>query len=460
MTRIHPFRGWRYDVATAGARSLDDLVAPPYDVIDSSQQAALHQRHPDNIVRAILGQDRPGDDDRENRYVRAARFMAQRRASGVLRQEAAPAIYYLREDFTLPGGQGAVRNGMIFRLRLASWGDGILPHERTFPAAKADRLALTIATGCQFSPIFLLYSDPAGEVLTALQAAVRREPDAAARDEDGSDHALWAITDPASWQAAAAQLESRTFYVADGHHRYETALNYQRFRRGVLPKAAPPAPLTTWESLPNFAQHPEPGPDQMQAFDTTWAYAARLEDPGVTILPTHRCVHGLEDFDAHGLLAGLGGHFDVVQVAGDDELLAALQATPPGVTAFGLVLAGRQPGCLLRLRLGPAVTELLQRADHPTVAGVDAAILQTLVLGPLLGIERDAVVQKHFLAYTPDARQAMAATRSGHYQAAFLMKPTSLEQLTSVSHAGQVMPPKATYFYPKLPSGLVINAVD
>lgn len=461
MSRIQPLRGWRYDLAAAGASDLNELLAPPYDVIDPAQQAAFYQRHPHNIIRLILGQDEAGDDDQSNRYRRAAATLAQWQAGGVLRREAAPALYLLREHFDPePGrflyGGAATRSGILARLRLAPWGQGILPHERTFPTAKADRLALTIAAQAHFSPIFALYSDPAGQALAPLLEQAQRPADAEYADDQGVRRQLWAIADPQAIRAATARLENRTFYIADGHHRYETGLNYQRWRRGgPLPDAPPPAPLSAWSALPGLQPHPAPGPQAPQPYDHVWAYLAAMEDPGVEILPTHRCLHDVAGFDAETLLAGLARHFDLTPFADDEALLAALGQARSGDHSYALILPGPSPAYLLSLR-SPASAS----TDHPAVAAIDVATLQTLILEPLLGIGREAAAQKRHLTTMPGARTALARTRAGDFQAAFLVKPTTLSQLRAVADAGQVTPPKATYFYPKLPSGLAINGLD
>jgi uncharacterized protein (DUF1015 family) len=463
MSRIQPFRGWRYDLATAGSASLDELLTPPYDVISPAQQAAYYARHPHNVVRLELTADQPGDDDHANRYTRAAATLAGWRTGGVLRQESAPAIYLLRQRYTLPGGQAATRSGLIFRLRLAPRGRGILPHERTFPAAKADRLALTIATGAQCSPIFLLYSDPEGQAQTPVAAAAeRRAPDAVYRDEDGVEHTLWAVTDPAALAAATAALEPKTFYIADGHHRYETALNYQRWRRGGgLPAAPAPAPLSSWQGVPSYAPIPPAPPEIPLPLDTAWVYAACIEDPGLAILATHRCIHDLPGFDAERLLAGLAEHFVVTPVedAAALEKLDFFGRSPTSRSAFALLLPGQPGGYLLEMRDDPATTARLYADYPPVAAAVDVAALQSLVLGPLLGIDADPAGLKRFVAFTPNAAEAVEGVRAGRYQAAFLVDPTPLAQLQAVSDAGEVMPPKATYFYPKLPAGLVINCL-
>ena len=471
MTRIQSFRGWRYNVPAAGADSLNELLTPPYDVISPAQQAGYYKRHPDNVVRIELARDEAGDNDLHNRFTRAAATLAGWQHTGILRQEVAPAIYLLRESYTLPDGRSATRSGMIFRLRLAPWGEGILPHEHTFPAAKADRLALTIATGTQCSPIFVLYSDPQGVAQAPLHADAERPPDAFYTDEDNVTHMLWAVTDPQALAAVTAALEPKTFYIADGHHRYETALAYQRWRRGGgLPGVAAPPPLASWDGVPNYAPVPPAPPEAPLPFDTAWVYAACMDDPGVAILAAHRCIHDLPDFDAALLLAGLDEHFEVTAVADDAALLAGLadavrekpgffRRNPVSGSVFALVLPGDGGSFLLRQRDDDATTARLLADHHPAVAAVDVAALQSLILGPLLGIPADPTELKRFVAFTPNAGEAIRETRAGRYQAAFLVNPTPLAQLKEVSDAGQIMPPKATYFYPKLPAGLVINTV-
>ena len=456
-TRIHPFRGWRYDLAAAGAADWAELLTPPYDVISPAQQAAFYARHPHNVIRLELAQDEAGDGDAANRYARAATTLHGWQRRGVLRQEPTPAIYLLQQVATLPDGRTATRRGLIFRLRLAPWGEGILPHERTFPAAKADRLALTIATAAQCSPIFLLYSDPQAAVQAGLAGTLASPPAARYVDDDGVEQTLWVIDDPARLAQIAAALEPKTFYLADGHHRYETALAYQHWRRsGDDPDAAVPAPLSSWQALPGYAAQRAVHSDALEPFDLAWVYAACMEDPGVVILPTHRCVHDVPDFDAGRLLAGLQAHFEVMRLAQDGAEAATFVLVLPAAEGSG---TGEVERWALRPR-AEAATQQQVLAHYPAaVAEVDVAVLQSLVLGPLLGIAADPTELKRFVAFTPRADEAEVGVAAGRFQAAFLVHPTPLAQLRAVSDAGEVMPPKATYFYPKLPAGLVINVV-
>lgn len=428
-SRIRPFAGWRY----APGIDLDQVAAPPYDVIDTAARATLANRHEHNVVHFTLPQGEPPSD--RTGYESAAHIAASWQRQGILRPDPSPALYLLRQSFRLANGQIAERRGLIAHLRLAPWGDGIFPHERTFPQAKADRLALLKAAGLHDSPIFTLFRDEDGEVGRALIAAQTRPPEAGYRDDNGDRHELWRADDPDLVAYLVGHLQDRTLYVADGHHRYETALAYQFWRRQQVGDAG-----------------------DGQAYDYCLAYFAAMEDPGMVILPTHRLVMQGRRMDLGQLLDLLAADFDLLPFASDMELIASLEAHPVGAAVFGLVLDGLPP-YLLRLRPHPAQRRLLL-AEHPApVADLPVAILQTLVLGPCFGISSDPQMQKSQLQFEPNAAAAAGSVRNGRARAALLTRPTSMAQLRDLADAGCVAPPKATYFYPKLPSGLVFSRV-
>ena len=327
------------------------------------------------------------------------------------------------------------RLGFIALLRLAPWGQGILPHERTFPQAKADRLALLKATGMQDNPIFALFPDAQGEARRLITAWLAREPDAVYRDDDGVLHELWATSDPDQHTALAALLSARNLYIADGHHRYETALAYQAWRR-------------------EQAGHPR----EAQPYDDTLVYLTPMDDPGAVILPAHRLVT-FGRFSHPDLLTALAADFEMMPLADDNALIETLQTLPAGTPSFGLVL-DQAPPVLLRLRPHADQQARLLAAHPASVAALPAAILQTLVLGPCFGISPDPQTQKAQLQFEPRASVAVEHVRAGRVQAALLTTATSMAQLRAIADAGQAAPPKATYFYPKLPSGLVLNQIE
>ncbi len=430
MATIRPFQGWRY----APHHDLTALLAPPYDVISPGERQSFAARHPQNVVHLILPQaDVAADLDP---YQHAARIFQSWSKQGVLLQDPSPACYLLRQTFRLPGGVTAVRRGFAAQLLLAPWGQGILPHERTFPQAKADRLALLRATGLQDSPIFTLFRDPKAEVTARIASVQESAPDATFRDDQGDLHELWSVVEPDLIADLAEAMTTHVLYVADGHHRYETSLAYQSWRR-----------------------HQEDNPAVGRPYDYCLAYFASMDDPGTVILPAHRLVtHGRRSDSGH-LVASLGADFDVLPFADDEALITTLASRPAGEATFGLIVENGAP-YLLCLRSSDHQRALLQAEYGAVVAGLPVAVLQAMVLGPCFGISSDPQTQKAQLQFEPDAGVAAAHVRAGRAQAALLTTPISMAQLAAVADSGAVAPPKATYFYPKLPAGLVFNQVE
>ncbi|MCO6451563.1 MAG: DUF1015 domain-containing protein [Caldilineales bacterium] len=430
MAEVLPFRGWRY----APDMPLDEVLAPPYDVIGADQRREFSKRHANNVVRLTL----PQLDETaafESVYEQAASLYREWQGEGILRQDESPALYLLRQHFRMPHGEPATRLGFIGRLRLRPWGDGILPHEQTFPQAKADRLALLEATGFEDNPIFTLYRDPQGEVQSLLDQVVGQSPTAAYRDGHGVVHEMWMVQEPMILQTLTTFMAQRILYVADGHHRYETALNYQARSRQRQGDGASPAP-----------------------YDYVLAYFAAMEDPGTVILPAHRLVvrGRLPDFDT--LVRNLGDDFDMTSLGDDAALISAIQSAEAGQPLFGLITAGHAPQ-LLELKGTPDQQARLLAENPAPVADLPAAILQTLILGPYFNVPSEPQAQKAQLQFEPDIELAAAHVRAYRAKAALLTTATSMEQLRRIADAGEVAPPKATYFYPKLPSGMVFYSV-
>ena len=441
MADVRPLPGIRY----AAADQLAALATPPYDVIAPEAQARYYARHPDNIIRLELGRDEPGDDALNNRYTRAAATFAAWRLRGVLRQDT-PALYLYEQRFTWDG-RAYRRLSLLARVRLEPWEAGvILPHERTLAKPKDDRLKLLRACAANLSPLMALYDDPEQELAPLLQPSLSQPPDADFTDEAGERHRLWALRDEALAPSVAAFFAPRPLYMADGHHRYETALAYRdeqaALRKGDLPT------------------------DDAARF-TLMALAA-VEDPGLLVLPTHRILRDLDPAAVAALPSLLDHHFTVEPLAAPADAPAALarlaEAQHAGATAF--IAAGPRETLLLRLR--PAGRTAMDHAngedgDDGDAADawrrLDLAVLHELVLRQALGITGAMVRAGQHINYTRDAAAALTAARADATGGtlALLVNATPPSAIRDVARAGGRMPQKSTYFYPKLITGLVIN---
>ena len=392
MAVVRAVRALRYDTARVG--DLSRVIAPPYDVITPEEQEALYARSPWNVIRLIL----PREEDRGASASRTLRAWVDER---VLVRDPEPALYLYAQEYTLPDGSRRRRDGVLCRLRLEAFARAVVrPHERTLPGPKADRLRILRATGANLSAIFGLYARPGEAVRDLLD--VREQP---LLDLRGG-HRLWRITDPARVERFVGALANETIVIADGHHRYETALAYRDEQRGN------------------------------EAAEWVLAYLVNMEEEGVVILPTHRLVRGPIP-PAAEVLAGVAPWFDVVAAEG---------ARRAG--EIDLVV----PGHRHRLRVRPGAPDALPGVPA-AVRKLDIAVLHELVLSRALGLGVDR------LDYTHDDRDAVARVERGEFSAAFLLNAPTIGQVRDVCFAGDLMPEKSTYFYPKLASGLVFSPV-
>src|SRR5205823_3006371 len=388
-------QGLRYDPARAGDLGL--VLAPPYDVITPREQAELHARSPYNVIRLILPEE-------ADRGAAAARTLREWVARGLLVRDPTPAVYLYSQRFSLPDGTSRRRDGLLCRLRLEKFGAGIVrPHERTLPGPKADRLAILRATGANLSPIFGLYARP-GEPVRALVGALG-EP---VVDVNGW-HQLWRLTDPAVIARIEAALAPETIIIADGHHRYETALQYRDEQRGN------------------------------EAARYVLTYLANMEEEGVVILPTHRLVRGAFQPAPADFEKAVSEWFEVMPLLGGTRRAAG---------EIDCVVGGHR----YRLRVGAGAAGAL-RHFPPVVRTLDVAILHELILERVLGLHAED------LAFTHDDDEAVAEVELGRASAAFLLNPPTMAQVREVCLAGELMPEKSTYFYPKLATGLVFSLV-
>ncbi len=437
MADIAPFRALRFDLGRVG--DVARVLAPPYDVISDRERADLEARHDRNVVRLILPR---GDGD--DRYARARDLLAAWTADGTLRRDERPALYRYEQTFVWPpapaGGQGAapggrtwVRRGFITLLRLSPFSERVvLPHEHTLSGPKADRLKLMRAARAHFSQIFGLYRDAQGVVEEALSAVEGETPTLDATTADGCRHRMWPITDARVIAQVAAAMRGRQVMIADGHHRYETMI---ALRDELRPTDMPPG---------------------ASAADWGHFFLARAEDPGLLVLPTHRLVKGLPRFDADAFRRQAAGKFRVWQ--GREADPAAIEAGLRREGASGPVFALRTRGetTWLALRADADTSELGPRE----LQRLDVTVLHGLVLGPLLGIDKEAVVKQSHLVYTHDAIEALERVETGAVQAAFLMNATRVDQVIDACEAGFVLPQKSTYFQPKLATGITLYEID
>jgi uncharacterized protein (DUF1015 family) len=415
MAEIQPFRALRYDPDRTGG--LQDVVAPPYDVIDEEQRAALEARSPFNVVRIDL--PRGGDE----RYDRAAALLGDWRAQGVVVLDERPALWTIAQDYTGPDGERRTRAGAFARVRVEEYGAGrIRPHERTHPGPREDRLRLTRATKANLSPIFSLYSDPAGASGQALAHAGGDEPWAQTTDDDGTVTRLGRVQDPAAITVVERVLADTELLIADGHHRYETARVYAEEVGGE-------------------------GPHRYVLM-----CLVALQDPGLTVFPTHRLVRGLRP-DQHEVLAtALRRDFEIQALSETSELAPASGDT----VRIGYIDAHFRKPWMLTLR-DPAIADnaLPDRAEP--YRRLDTAVLEALILKGALGMTDEDIDHLEGLGYARDFDQALDLVQRGEYDAAFFMAPTPVERVQAVAGAGESMPPKSTYFFPKVPTGLLFN---
>jgi uncharacterized protein (DUF1015 family) len=435
MADARPFRALRYD-----SKRIDPAttIAPPYDVISPEQQAALYDRSPHNIVRIEYGEQHAGDTETDNRYTRAARDLRDWRDAGVLTRDIDPAIYLYHQEFEWEL-RSYTRTAYFATVRLEEWEKGIIkPHEQTLSGPKADRLDLLRDTRTQVSPVYGLFRPRllSGDSLGAQDLASGAES-LYRFHADGQRHTLFAIRGAQPLRALAALLAESDVYIADGHHRYETALTYRNERR---------ARAASWsgEEPENFVL--------MALTDAS--------DPGLLVLPTHRMLtppHAPDD-----ALHQIARHFNVEDVTpgGLPAVAHALSAARSGATLFGAIglLPWRMHVLTLADRLG--IESFMPKEQPAAWRQLDVSVLQYGILAPIFGIDDAVLKGGGAVSYTQDAATAAGAVAARTAQSAFLLNATPVDQVLAVADANGRMPQKSTYFYPKLPTGLVLNTFD
>ncbi|MCC9604271.1 DUF1015 domain-containing protein [Blastopirellula sp. JC732] len=437
MPQIQAIRGLRYDLGHVG--SLSDVVAPPYDVIGPELQDELYKKHPANTVRLILNREEPGDDDANNRYARAERFLKTWIREGVLTQESDPAIYVYHQEFEAEGNR-YVRHGFMAGVKLVRFGEGnIYPHEETHSSAKADRLKLFNATKTNLSQIFGLYPDPGNKTQKLLDDYVMDKTPLVATDHLGVVHRLWPITDLQIISQVSAAIADAPMYVADGHHRYETACNYkdQLAESGELTSVHPANYVMTM--------------------------LVSMSDQGMIVLPTHRLFRGLPAMSSDDLVAKLGEYFDVTlsgQGADQADTIWTDIATADNQGQIGFYCPVDNTWVMATINEAGEAKMAEVAAEHSgDWQGLGVSILHRLVIETLLGAkDLPKANYVHLVSEVEEGIEHGDPENGGQpYPLAAVVMPATIDHIRSISEHGERMPAKSTYFYPKLLSGLVFN---
>ena len=450
MARIYPFQALRYDPARV---EMQDVVTQPYDKITPAMQQRYYEASPYNLVRVILGKQEPGDNEESNVYTRAAGYLRSWRKQRVLVEESEPAIYGYSQTYRVPHtDEIRERRGFVALGHLYEYADKVVyRHEQTFPKHKSDRMSLFKATRTYCEQIYMLYSDPAFTAEKLIFGVGKEGKDTAAADlaitdEYGVVHRLWKLTDPTLINLILTAMADKKLIIADGHHRYETSVAYAKERSAQL-RLPLNQPMDEYERLsPGHLPSPAfPEAAMMMTF-------VNMDAPGITILPTHRVVHGLEGFSGKEFAKQAEEFFEVTKL---DEVDTAVLSGIPGV-AF--LAATREGAFLLKAKPEP-ITKALSGISHRQ-AQLDVVQLHSILLDKLLRLSQETITRLGNVRYIREADEALGQVECGEADVAFLIKPITLDQLRDISLSGDVMPQKSTDFYPKLLSGLAIYALD
>ena len=424
MATIKGFRGMRYNLEKAG--EISKLCCPPYDIISEEQRLEYISENEYNIIRLELPKEG------ENPYANAKDILEMWKSKGILVSEDKPAIYIYEEEFTAYGKKNSIK-GIIARVRLEEFSKGIiLPHEFTLSKAKEDRLNLMKATNCNFSQIYALYMDKEHTTLNTIDEQSKTDAQLEFTDGDGVTHRLWIVTDEEVISKLVTDFADRKLYIADGHHRYETALNYRNYcRENGLSK--------------------EGG-----AQDYQMIYLVDMEHPGLVVFPTHRLVRDLPDFDKEKVLEGCKKHFKITKMQGTENMEAELKNLyNRGEKAFGFY-CGNGEWYLLVLKDIEVMKSLLPELSTASQQ-LDVTVLHSLILEEIFLINKENMANQINLTYTKFFEEAISMVDNGKCQCSFVLNPTRVTEIRDVATAGEKMPQKSTYFYPKMITGMVMN---
>ena len=427
MAEIKAFKGLRY---TEKAGDIKQLCCPPYDIINAEQRDSLIAGSEYNLVRLELPV--MGGSEDMTPYKEAAATLRSWLDQDILRRDEQECLYIYEMAFDALGERHTVK-GFVSLVKLEPFSSGvILPHEETLSKAKTDRFNLMKATGCNFSQIYSLYMDEDGSVFDLINAASQGEPDALFTDGENVTHKLWCISDPTVIAAVTAKMSDKKLYIADGHHRYETALNYQKYVQDNLNDAG--------------------------SSDYVMMMLVNMENSGLVVFPTHRIVRDLPSFDYNAVCEKCREYFNVTPYLNREKGEIGLEkAYAEGRKAF-VLFTGDNNYTLLELKDISVMEQFIPNGSK-ALRELDVSILHTLVLERIFGIDKENMANQVNLTYTRSADEALATVDGQRANCAFLMNPTRVSEIRDVAAAGEKMPQKSTYFYPKLTTGLVMNKI-
>ncbi len=443
MAQVFPFTAYTYNLAKV---ELDKVVTQPYDKIDPQLQEVYYKRSPYNFVRIIKGKEQVEDDESKNKYTRARDYLQKWIDEGILIRDKEPSIYPYNQEYEVEG-KLKVRWGLIVLTRLEPYGMGVRAHERTLAAPKADRLNLMRATGSNFGHIFMLYSDPRRRVSQLLQPLVEKEsPILRAKDDFGATHKVWRVNDPETIRQVQEALADKVLFIADGHHRYETAVNYaeEMRKKGLKP-------------IGN------------ESYENRMITLVNIEEPGLAILPTHRLIHSLKGFNISSYIEQTKRYFRVEEFPyrpqgeerAKEKLFREMEKRGNKEHLFGLFARGADRFYLLSLKDESIMDELVKEERPAAWKRLDVSILHAILMNKLLGIDARALELQTNVTYERYKDSAIEKVKKDDkYQLVFFLNPTKVHNVKEVAELGERMPQKSTDFFPKLLSGLTINKMN
>ncbi|MBF0491770.1 MAG: DUF1015 domain-containing protein [Deltaproteobacteria bacterium] len=433
---ISPFRGLHYNPLKI--KNFAEVMAPPYDVIDEAYREKLYARHPQNVVKLILTQEEDGKILGLNKYEMAAKYLQDWQKQELLVQDAQPQLYLYHQTYTLADGRALTRKGFIARRRLEPFDEGkIRPHEYTFAGPKADRLQLIKSTQTNLSAIFGIFSDAQRQVMKNFDKALTQKPLMDLVTDDGNRHQVWAVGDLQIHEQVNTLMQDKITFIADGHHRYETALNYRDY---------------CLQNVPSSQSDP--------AYNFVMMYLCPMEDEGLVILPTHRVLDVAVPLNLEAALQKLSQNFEIKKFAKANKAAALQELQQVGANKLGFILSSKEALNLIQISFEKLAKISALASLSAPVRELDVTVLHHYLLPEIFEInlhEGDEVKKIH---YVKDTQEALEAPEKGQASLSFILNPTQMKQVEAISNIGERMPHKSTFFYPKLLSGLVFNPLD